>query len=83
MNRAIWAGLNNPKLDIDEADAVVLGLPFDGAASYRKGAAQAPDRIRSISTHTPHHRRGPIAHGFRVARPGKPGTGHPLPGGLF
>lgn len=53
MNRAIWAGLNNPKLDIGEADAVVLGLPFDGAASYRKGAAQAPDRIRSISTHIP------------------------------
>lgn len=53
MYRAIWAGLNNPKLDIGEADAVVLGLPFDGAASYRKGAAQAPDRIRSISTHIP------------------------------
>ena len=30
-----------------------LGLPFDRAASYRKGAARAPDRIRSISTHIP------------------------------
>ena len=53
MNRTLWAGLNNPELQVAEADAVVLGLPFDRAASYRKGAARAPDRIRSISTHIP------------------------------
>ncbi len=47
----IWNGLHNPKLKPQEADVVVLGLPFDGAASYRKGAAEAPDRIRSISHH--------------------------------
>lgn len=50
---AIWAGLNNPALPIEETDAVVLGLPYDGASSYRRGSALAPDRIRSISTHIP------------------------------
>lgn len=49
----IWAGLNNPELSLEEAGAVVLGLPFDRASSYRKGSAQAPHRIRSISTHIP------------------------------
>jgi len=46
-----WNGLHNPDLKPEEADIVVLGLPFDGAASYRKGAAEAPDRLRSISHH--------------------------------
>ncbi len=47
----IWNGLNNPALSHEEADIMVLGIPFDGAASYRKGAAEGPDRIRSISGH--------------------------------
>jgi agmatinase len=46
-----WNGLNNPVLSPAEADVLVLGIPFDGAASYRKGAAAGPDRIRSISGH--------------------------------
>ena len=46
-----WNGLNNPALSPEEADVTVLGIPFDGAASYRKGAAEGPDRIRSISDH--------------------------------
>lgn len=49
----IWNGLHNPALRPEEADAVVLGLPFDGATSFRKGAALAPERIRSISAHIP------------------------------
>lgn len=47
----IWNGLNNPALSPEVADVLVLGIPFDGAASYRKGAAEGPDRIRSISGH--------------------------------
>jgi agmatinase len=47
----IWNGLNNPALSPEEADIMILGIPFDGAASYRKGAAEGPDRIRSISGH--------------------------------
>lgn len=47
----IWNGLHDPRLTRQEADILVLGLPFDGAASFRRGAAEAPDRIRSISGH--------------------------------
>ena len=46
-----WNGLNRPGLDPARADVAVLGLPFDGAVSYRRGAAEAPDRIRSVSGH--------------------------------
>ncbi len=58
MNRPIsgsqtWNGLHNPELEPFEADVTVLGLPFDEAASYRRGAAAAPDRIREISVHVP------------------------------
>ena len=35
----MWNGLHNPALTLQQADVAVLGLPFDGAASYRKGAA--------------------------------------------
>jgi agmatinase len=47
----IWNGLHNPDLSMAEADVLVLGLPYDGAASYRKGTAAGPDQIRSISGH--------------------------------
>jgi agmatinase len=52
-NSTIWNGLHNPALHPEEADAVILGLPFDGATSFRKGAAMAPERIRNISAHIP------------------------------
>lgn len=48
---AIWNGLHNRNLKPEEADVVVIGLPFDRATSFRQGAAQAPDRIRLISGH--------------------------------
>ncbi len=47
----MWNSLHNPDLTLKQADVAVLGLPFDGAVSYRKGAAEAPARIRSISYH--------------------------------
>ncbi|MBM4236846.1 MAG: agmatinase [Firmicutes bacterium] len=47
----MWNSLHNSALTLKQTDVAVLGLPFDGAASYRKGAAEAPDRIRSISNH--------------------------------
>jgi agmatinase len=52
-NSTVWNGLHNPALRPEEADIAVLGLPFDGATSFRKGAALAPERIRSISAHIP------------------------------
>lgn len=47
-HRQLWSGLST---DADDAPIALLGVPFDNAASYRKGAAQAPARIRDITPH--------------------------------
>ena len=47
-HRQIWSGLATESID---APVGLLGIPFDGATSFRKGAALAPDRIRSITPH--------------------------------
>lgn len=44
-----WGGL----IDGDRADVVVAGIPYDGSAVYRKGAAAAPQRIRQLSAVMP------------------------------
>jgi arginase family enzyme len=46
-----WNGQHKPNPDSSNTGITVLGLPFDQAISCREGAAEAPDRIRSISTH--------------------------------
>ncbi len=33
----------------EDADVIILGTPFDGAVSAKKGAAAAPDRLRELS----------------------------------
>jgi len=38
-----WAGMD---LTADNADIGILGVPWDNAASYRRGAAEAPANIR-------------------------------------
>jgi len=47
----LWAGLNRP--DVEVPDISILGIPYDGAACYRAGAAEAPDRIRMLSAEIP------------------------------
>ncbi len=47
----LWADLHRPELSPAEADFSVIGVPFDGAACARKGAALGPARIRFWSTH--------------------------------
>jgi len=42
-----WGGLAGHPLET--ADVVVAGIPYDGSAVYRKGAALAPMRIRALS----------------------------------
>jgi agmatinase len=42
-----WGGLAGSPLET--ADVVVAGIPYDGSAVYRKGAALAPMRIRALS----------------------------------
>ncbi len=47
-HRKLWSGLTS---DDENANIGILGVPFEGAASFRKGTAQAPARIRSLSPH--------------------------------
>ena len=47
----LWADLHRPDLSPAEAHFTVIGVPYDGAACARKGAALGPERIRFWSTH--------------------------------
>ncbi|HVF24574.1 MAG TPA: agmatinase [Anaerolineales bacterium] len=47
----LWADLHSPDLSPADADFLVIGIPYDGAACARKGAALGPERIRFWSTH--------------------------------
>jgi agmatinase len=47
-HRSLWSGLAT---DDPDAEIGVLGVPFDGASSFRKGSAEAPKRIRSLTPH--------------------------------
>ena len=49
IEKELWAGLNKPDIEIEDADIVVFGQAFDKAASVRKGAADGPRHIREIS----------------------------------
>jgi agmatinase len=46
-SRLPWGLSSTP--GIEEADVLILGIPFDGAVSNEKGAAAAPDRLRELS----------------------------------
>ncbi len=47
----LWADLYRPNLAPADADFTVLGIPFDGLASARRGAALGPSRMRFWSQH--------------------------------
>jgi agmatinase len=47
----LWADLHRPNLSPAQSDFSVIGIPFDGLACARIGAAQAPERIRFWSQH--------------------------------
>jgi agmatinase len=46
-----WGGLAGQPLE--GADVVIAGIPYDGSAVYRKGAALAPMRLRQLSAVMP------------------------------
>lgn len=39
----------NHEETMEQADVLIMGVPFDGAVSNEKGAADAPDRMRELS----------------------------------
>ena len=47
----LWGDLHRPNLTPEQTDFSVIGIPFDGLASARKGAALAPERLRYWSRH--------------------------------
>jgi agmatinase len=47
-----WGGLLAAGAE-SEARAVVAGIPYDGSATYRRGAAEAPSVIRALSAIMP------------------------------
>ena len=49
LSKDLWAGLHDPDRSIDEADLIVFGIPYDGAASFRLGTKDGPRSIRDIS----------------------------------
>src|SRR6202049_111014 len=46
-----WGGLEGSS--VQDADVVVAGIPYDGSAVYRKGAALAAQRMRRLSAGAP------------------------------
>lgn len=50
-NHGYWGDLHRPGIAPEQADFSVIGIPFDGLASARKGAARAPERLRYWSRH--------------------------------
>lgn len=46
-----WADLHKPDFTPADSDFTVIGVPYDGAASARKGTTLAPERLRFWSTH--------------------------------
>lgn len=47
--QTLWAGLNRPEAPLEETDIVIFGIPFDGGVSFRSGAMEAPQALRSIT----------------------------------
>lgn len=57
-HRALWSGLAT---DDPGAEVGVLGVPFDGATSFRRGTASAPARMRELTAHmAPCAAEGPL-----------------------
>jgi agmatinase len=74
----LWGDLHVPNATPAQTDFTVLGLPFDGLASARKGAALAPERIRYWSRHvTPYSEDRTRLAGLTVCDAGDIPISHP------
>ena len=50
-NHGLWGDLHRADLTPAQSDFSIIGIPYDGLASVRKGAALAPERLRYWSRH--------------------------------
>ena len=63
-----WANLYQAEFSPADSDFTIIGVPYDGAASARKGTALAPERLRFWSTHlTPFSEDRTRLDGIRVS----------------
>jgi agmatinase len=73
-----WAGL----VGGTPPDVVIAGIAYDGSAVYRKGAAQAPQRIRELSAVMPPvTEEGHLLTGLRIQDIGDLGAGADIEAG--
>lgn len=73
-----WGGLDGG----DGADVVVAGIPYDGSAVYRRGAAIAPGKIRELSAVMPPvTEEGRLLKGLRVEDIGDVAAGEEIASG--
>jgi agmatinase len=76
----LWGDLHIPNALPEQTDFTVIGLPFDGLASARKGAALAPERIRFWSRHvTPFSEDRTRLAGLTVCDAGDISISRPIP----
>ncbi|MBI3739457.1 MAG: agmatinase [Chloroflexi bacterium] len=74
----LWADLHRPDYSPEDSDFTVIGIPFDGLASARKGAAGGPERIRFWTQHlTPFSEDRTRLKGIRIADLGDVKVTHP------
>jgi agmatinase len=60
-----WGDLS--ACSIEEADVIIMGVPFDGAVSAGRGAAAAPDCLRELSKILPPAtEEGTVFHGLKI-----------------
>jgi len=52
LERHPWGDLADPARE-DAPDLAILGIPYEGSACWRPGAAEAPARLREISNTSP------------------------------
>ena len=67
-HRSLWSGLADvPGASAGDEEIGVLGVPFDGASSFRAGSSEAPQRIRSLTPHVaPFSEEGVSLAGLRL-----------------
>lgn len=74
----LWADLYRPHYTPLDSDFTIIGVPYDGEASARKGAAQAPARLRFWSQHlTPFSEDRTRLGGLRVCDAGDLAVNNP------